>query len=115
MRTEQEPFDWQIEGDIVPIRNRVLVCDMEYGETKTKAGLIIPNNDGTASGIKPRWATVQSVGADITDIKPGDRVLIAHGRWTRGVNVLQPDGSRHVVRMVELESILGVVSAEDCK
>jgi co-chaperonin GroES (HSP10) len=105
----QEPFDWTVQTDVRPLPDRVLVCNMEYGERLTTGGLIIPNADGKASGIHPRWATVYAVGDRVTDVQPGDRVLIAHGRWTRGVNILTPAGENVVVRMVENHSIMGVM------
>ena len=106
-----EPFDWQTQGNIRPLPARVLVHNMEYGEQRTKAGLIIGNDDGKDRGVRPRWATVYSVGTDVTEVKPGDRVLISHGRWGRGVSVADAKGQVTVVRMVEPESILLV---EDC-
>ena len=39
-----------IKGDLKPIGNRVLVSDMHFGEQKTKAGLIVLDDDGTGDG-----------------------------------------------------------------
>lgn len=106
---EQEPYDWKIEGTVTPLPDRILVCDMEYGTVKTQAGIIIPSDDGKERGIKPRWGTVWEVGKNVDYLKRGDRVLISHGRWSRGVSV--NDGKvTKVVRMVEPESILGVMA-----
>jgi co-chaperonin GroES (HSP10) len=102
-----EPFEWTVKGRVVPLRDRVLVEGMEHGETKTAGGIILGDDDGKERGIRPRWATVYAVGDEVTDVKPGDRVLIAHGRWTRGVAVVDKKHTR-VVRMVELHSIMGV-------
>jgi co-chaperonin GroES (HSP10) len=110
--TEQEPFDWKIEGDIVPLPDRVLVCDMEYGSKVTKGGIIVMSDDGKERGIHPRWATVYSVGKNVDYINKGDKVLVSHGRWSRGVSVNNGD-EIVVVRMVEPESILGVMSETD--
>ncbi len=103
-----EPFDCTVEGKLVPLPNRVLVCDMEYGDKLTKGGLIILNDDGKERGIRPRTCTVYAVGELVTDVKPGDRILVAHGRWTRGVQVVDAHGTAKVVRMVEKDSIMGV-------
>ena len=103
-----EPSDWHVDGQVRPLRNRVLVCNMEYGETRTAGGLIISSDDGKERGIRPRWATVSAVGNEVQEVKPGDRVLGAHGRWTRGVQVRDSQGQPVVVRMVENESIMGV-------
>lgn len=104
--TESEPHAWHVSGDIRPIRNRVLVCDMEHGDQKLASGLIIPSDDGKERGIRPRFGTVYAVGADVDYVKPGDRILISHGRWTRGVHVTAPDGTQKVVRMVESDAIM---------
>ena len=109
MTEPQEPFDWRVTTDVRPLDDRVLVCNMEYGEKITRGGLIIPNADGKESGIHPRWATVYAVGSRVTDVRPGDQVLLAHGRWTRGVRIVTSDGRDLVVRMVENHSIMGVM------
>jgi co-chaperonin GroES (HSP10) len=106
--TESEPAGWRTQGDVKPLRNRVLVHLMEHGDQKLASGLIIPDDNGTARGIKPRWCVVYAVGSEIDYLTPGDHVLVAHGRWTRGVHVIRPDGVSCVVRMVEPEAIMGV-------
>jgi hypothetical protein len=42
-------------------------------------------------GIVPRWARVYSVGPEQEDIKVGQYVLVSHGRWTRGIEVTDPE------------------------
>lgn len=104
--SEFEPFDWKTEGEIRPLPDRVLVHQMEYGDQKTKTGLIITNDDGKDRGVRPRWATVYAVGSKVDEVAVGDKVLISHGRWSRGVSVADSNGNVTVVRMVEPESIL---------
>ena len=41
---------YTVENDITPLKNRVLVSDMHFGETKSKGGIIIVDDDGTADG-----------------------------------------------------------------
>ncbi len=89
------------------IGNRILVSDMNFGEQKTKSGLIIASDDGKTRGIYPRWGKVYSKGPTNKDVyNIGQWILIEHGRWTRsfecdtGEEVL-------VLRMVEAESVLG--------
>jgi co-chaperonin GroES (HSP10) len=106
-----EPHDWSVQGRIIPLKDRILVHQMEYGETRTKAGIIVTSDDGKERGIRPRWASVYSVGPEVTEVKPGDRVLVAHGRWSRGVSVADDMGNVTVVRMVENESIMLVEDA----
>ena len=100
-----EPFDWAVNANIRPLPNRVLVCDMEHGETRSKAGIIVKSDDGKERGIRPRWATVYAVGRDVDGVSVGDKILVSHGRWSRGIKVSLPDHTT-VVRMVEAESIL---------
>lgn len=73
---------------IKPIRDRVLVTDMEFGNQVRKSGLIIADDDGKAHGIKPRWAKVLLVGPEQKDLSPGQYVLLEHGRWTRSMPVI---------------------------
>ena len=46
----------RVQGRITPLKKRVLVSNMHFGMLKTKAGVILPDNDGTAAGTHPRWA-----------------------------------------------------------
>jgi hypothetical protein len=80
---------------------------MYFGEQKTKAGLIITNDDGNVRGIYPRWGQVYAKGPRNTDpYEVGDWILIEHGRWTRSVNLDDGNGEKDL-RMIETESILG--------
>jgi co-chaperonin GroES (HSP10) len=108
MTDVSEPHVWQVEADVRPLPDKVLVCDMEHGDKMTRGGLIIPDDSTVERGIRPRWGTVYKVGADVSFVKPGDRILVAHGRWTRGVKIRTPEGEHLVIRMVESDSILGV-------
>lgn len=71
--------------EIVACKGKVLVSDLDRGEQVLDSGIIIGNQDGKSSGIHSRWAKVYSVGADITDIKPGEWILVEHGRWSRTI------------------------------
>lgn len=95
-----------IEGNLTPIRDRVIVSDMYFGEQKTAAGLIITNDDGNVRGIYPRWGRVYAKGPENTDpYQVGDWILIEHGRWTRAFK-MKTDTETVEVRMVENSSIL---------
>jgi co-chaperonin GroES (HSP10) len=52
---------------------------------ETKSGLLIADKDNDASGIKPRWFKIYSVGEEVDFVKEGDYVMVAHGRWSNGV------------------------------
>ena len=89
-----------------PLPDVILVTNMEHGERKTAAGIIIPDDNGKSVGVKPRWGTVWKIGKNVSDIEIGDRVLVAHGRWTRGIKVRELDGSSTVIRRVDPADIL---------
>lgn len=96
---------------VKPIKDRVLVSDMEFGEMKTAGGLIIRSDDGKAHGVKPRWGKVYAIGPEVKDVKVGQWVLIEHGRWTRGVEIIEDVNGEEVkttIRMVENKSMLCV-------
>ena len=92
--------------DIVPIRDHVLVCDMNFQAETTKGGIILTNDDVRGAGIRPRWGKVYSVGRKQKEIKPGEWVLVEHGRWTRGVKLDEPDLGQIEVRRVEPDAVL---------
>jgi co-chaperonin GroES (HSP10) len=90
---------------IKAIHDYVLVADMPFEERRTRAGIVLMNDDGKSAGIRPRWAKVFSVGPDQHDIKVGDWVCVSHGRWTRGVTIETQDGT-HVIRRIDPNDVL---------
>jgi len=68
-------------------KGKVLVTNLDSGEQKTAAGIIIGDDDGKLRGVRSRWAEVYSVGEDITDIQVGEWILIEHGRWSRTIYI----------------------------
>ena len=104
-------FDYELtKNDVVnPLPDVILVTNMEYGERKTASGIIIPDDNGKNSGIKPRFCEVWKVGKNVEDVAIGDKILVAHGRWTRGVKVRELDGGSSVIRRVDPKDILMVV------
>jgi co-chaperonin GroES (HSP10) len=89
-----------------PLREHVIVKDMSFKE-RIVGNIILPNDDGKSSGIRPRWAEVYAVGPEQTTIKSGDFVLVEHGRWTRGIEVEDEDG-KHVLRRVDPNGLMMV-------
>jgi co-chaperonin GroES (HSP10) len=95
-----------LSGTLTPIRNRVIVKNMYFGEQKTRGGLIIRDDDGTSRGIYPRWGQVHAIGPENTEeYTVGDWILVEHGRWTRGIKIDEGFGEIEL-RMVEAESVL---------
>ena len=97
-----------IQGTIKPLHDKVLVTDMNFGETKTKGGIVIQADDGKVEGIHPRWGRVVAVGPEQTDISVGEYVLVEHGRWTRGFEYEIEAGKSVTARWVEVDAILVV-------
>ena len=110
---------WVVENDITPLKKRVLVSDMHFGETKSKGGIIIVDDDGTAEGIHPRWGKVYAVGRAQEDVKVGEWVMVAHGRWSRAFKLKRKEvgsagdiGVELEVRMIDENDILLVSEDE---
>lgn len=97
-----------IKGKLMPIRDHVIVEGMDFGEQKTKGGLIIRSDDGRNHGIKPRWAKVYAVGPEQKDVKVGEWLLVEHGRWTRGIKLEEENGDIITIRRVDFDAMLMV-------
>jgi co-chaperonin GroES (HSP10) len=102
---------YTVDYDITPLKKRVLVSDMQFGATKSKGGIILLDDDGTEAGIHPRWAKVYAVGKEQEDVRVGEGLLVAHGRWSRALKV-KKDGNELEVRMIDENDIL-LVSQEE--
>tara|TARA_B100000609_G_scaffold145947_1_gene117575 strand:+ start:371 stop:703 length:333 start_codon:yes stop_codon:yes gene_type:complete len=79
------------------------------GEGRTKGGLITLDDDGKSTGIKTRFFEVHDVGNDnvVThDVKKGDIVAVAHGRWSRGFDIDHPEGKK--LYSLDPKDIMGI-------
>jgi co-chaperonin GroES (HSP10) len=101
----------KVKGKIVPIRNHVLVSDMDFGMQQTSTGILLHSDNGKSSGVKPRWGRVWAVGPEQTEVKVGEWICIEHGRWTRTIELEQDDGSVLELRRVDNTAIL--ISADN--
>ena len=99
-----------IKGKLTPIKDNLIVEDMNFGERKTKGGIILMDDDGEEHGIRPRWARVYAKGpSNIDEYNVGDWVLVAHGRWSRGLDVEDPyTGDVVKLRRADPNDILGI-------
>lgn len=86
------------------LRDNVIVTDMPFSERKLNSGIVLLNDNGTGSGIRPRWAQVYAVGPEQKDVQVGQWICVAHGRWTRGIEV--DDGQLRTIRKVDAKDIL---------
>jgi len=95
-----------ITGTLLPLYDKILVTDMEFGMEKTASGIYFLSDDGKSAGIHPRWARVWAIGPDQQDVKVGEWVCVEHGRWTRGINYQTDTGEEIVIRMVDNKAIM---------
>ena len=101
-----------VKGKIVPIRDNILVTDMNFDARVTAGGIVLPSDDGKSEGVRHRWGRVWAIGPEQTDVKVGEWILLEHGRWTRGIKVEDENGNEIVIRRADVNAIL-LVSNED--
>lgn len=87
------------KNQIRPLNNSVIVTDMVFDERMTTGGIVLLSDNGKSTGIRPRWGQVYAVGPEQHDVKPGDWVCVAHGRWTRGIDVEDESGTKTLRRV----------------
>ena len=90
---------------IKAVKNHVLVKGMDFSERITNGGIIVPTDDGKSAGIRPRWGEVIAVGPEQEDVSVGEYVLVEHGRWTRGMNIVVAD-EEIVLRRIDVNDVL---------
>ena len=100
-------------SEIRAIKKDVIVTDMVFDVRITQSGLILPNDNGTGLGIRPRWGQVYAVGPDQLDVAVGQWVCVAHGRWTRGIDIEDESGLR-TIRKIDPKDILLISDSETC-
>ena len=100
-------------SEIRALKKDVIVTDMAFDVRITQSGLILPNDNGTGLGIRPRWGQVYATGPDQDDVAVGQWVCVAHGRWTRGVDIEDETGLR-TIRKIDPKDILLISDSETC-
>ena len=96
------------------LSDSVLVEDMTFDERISNGGIVLLNDNGKSSGIRPRWGRVYAVGPEQQDVHVGEWICVAHGRWTRGVDI--DDGSsvaKRTIRKIDPNDILLVSDSEE--
>jgi co-chaperonin GroES (HSP10) len=91
---------------IRPIRDRVIVQDMEFGERTLSSGIILKGDDAQLHGIRPRWGKVYAVGPEMPWVKEGQYICVEHGRWTRGHKLTDDQGNEITIRGIDPKDIL---------
>jgi len=89
-----------------PIQAHILVRDMNFGEQYTAGGIFIPSDDGKSEGVKPRWCKVFAIGPEQKDVKVGEWIYVEHGRWTRGLEVEEDDGTKFTIWRIDPNGIM---------
>jgi co-chaperonin GroES (HSP10) len=92
-------------GKLVPLKNNVIVRDMDFSGRKLSSGIMLLSDDGKADGIRPRWAKVYAVGPEQNEVHPGQWVFVEHGRWSRGLEV-DIDDETFTIRRVDPDCII---------
>jgi co-chaperonin GroES (HSP10) len=88
-----------------PLNDAVVVSDMTFDERITTGGIVLLNDNGKGTGIRPRWAEVYAVGPDQQDVAVGQWICVAHGRWTRGIDI-EDEAGKCTLRRVDPKDIL---------
>lgn len=83
----------------------ILISDMQFEARVTSSGILLPSDNGKSTGIRPRWGRVFAVGPKQQDVTVGQWICVAHGRWTRGVDIFQNDQTL-TIRRVDPADIL---------
>lgn len=99
-------------SQIKALHDHVIVSEMIFDQRITQSGLILPNDNGTTLGIRPRWGRVYAVGSEQRDVKVGQWVCVDHGRWTRGLDVEDESGKK-TIRRIDPRDILLISDSEE--
>lgn len=94
-------------NSLTVLHDNIIVSDMSFDARITNGGIILPGDDTKLSGIRPRWAKVYAVGPEQKSVNVGQYVLIAHGRWTRGIKIEDDEGEK-TIRKVDPNDVLMV-------
>lgn len=100
-------FGLEIEGDIKPLHDSVIITDMDFSGRQLQSGVILLGDDGKTDGIRPRWARVYAIGPEQRDVSVGQWVLVEHGRWSRGVKIIR-NGEETIIRRADPNAIIFV-------
>lgn len=87
------------------LHDTILVSDMEFSGRQLSSGIILMNDNGKADGIRPRWGRVYEIGPEQQDVRVGQWICVAHGRWTRGLEIEDDQGPK-TIRKVDPKDIL---------
>ena len=102
-----------ITGDFFrPLHDTLFVSNLDHGVHKTRGGIILLDDNMTDRGIHDRWAQVWAVGPEISDLIVGEWVLVKHGRWTTGIEMLI-EGKRQTIWKIDYPDAIMLVTDVD--
>ena len=87
------------------LHDHVITEEMNFEGRTLTSGIILPGDNGKSSGIRPRWGRVYAIGPEQRDVTVGQWICVAHGRWTRGVEIEDDNGVR-TIRRIDPKDIL---------
>lgn len=93
------------QKELHPVKDNVIVADMSFDGRTLSSGIIMLSDNGKGTGIRPRWGRVYAIGPEQKDVNVGQWIMVAHGRWTRGINIEDDEGSK-TIRKVDPKDIL---------
>lgn len=85
---------------LAPLGNRITV-EPELSVSKTKTGLFIP--ESVKAREKPQKGVVLQVGEEVTDVKPGDKILFGKGS---GMEVKVNEQEFYIIRSCDVFAII---------
>ena len=97
---------------IKALHKDVLVHEMAFDGRKLNSGIILLNDDGKGYGIRPRWGRVYAIGPDQCEVAVGQWIMVAHGRWTRGIKIEDESGEL-TLRKIDPDDILLISDSEE--
>lgn len=97
---------------IQALHDNVLVHEMSFDSRTLNSGIILLNDDGKGYGIRPRWGKVYAVGPEQKDVTVGQWIMVAHGRWTRGIKIEDETGEL-TLRKIDPNDILLISDLEE--
>lgn len=95
-----------------PLHNNVFVTDLDTGPHVTAGGIIRPDDNMTATGIRPRWGQVWAIGPEVEGVTVGEWVFVEHTRWTNSIDLALPDGVVRVWRIDWPDAVM-LATADD--
>lgn len=101
-----------LKQQIKALKDHVLVHEMSFDVRITQSGIILPNDNGKGYGIRPRWGRVYAVGPEQTTVQVGQWIMVAHGRWTRGLEIEDENGEL-TLRKIDPKDILLITDSEE--